>query len=190
MKLFRNLAIGFWVAVFFISIAVMASADCGHQKMINASTVKTLKDSAAALQTTHPDLSKALTALADQHEKAMMQQKTWHENQIKMVKDSAMALQATHPDLTKGLNEYADREMKETEGTEMAETKKTKAADLKLFQDSAAALQTSNPDLANKLGMCAAKKEMKAKWMAAADEKEEVGEKAEPAAEQKETGGY
>ena len=181
MKLFRNLVIGFSVAAFFVSFAVLSSADWGQNKMCNAGTVKTLRDSAAALQTTNPDLSKALTALADQHEAMMMKKKAWHADKIKMVRDSAVALQTSNAVLAKGLNEYADREMKETEGTEMAEMKENNAADIKLFRDSAVALQTTHPDLSNKLTMCASKKEMKGKWM-----KDEAEETTETAAEQKE----
>jgi hypothetical protein len=182
MKMYRNLIIALSFVVFFVSFSVISFAGSGHQKMMSASTVKTLKDSAAALQKTNPELSKELTALADQHEKGMMKQKAWRDEQIKMVKDSAAALQTSSVDLAKGLNEYADREMK---ATEMSDMKGNDAADIKLFRDSAAALQTSNPKLAEKLTMCANKKELKTRWM-----REEAGEIAEPAAEQKEMGAY
>jgi len=175
--------IGLFVAVFFVSFAVISSADWGHSKKMNASSIKTLRDSASALQTSNPDLSKQLTELADLHEKTMMKQKAAHDEKLKVVQDAAVALQMSNPDLAKGLNDYTSREMKETEGAEPAEMEENESADIKLFRDSAAALQTSNPNYADKLTMYANKKEVKMRWM-----EEEAGEKIKAAAEKEKLG--
>lgn len=68
--------------------------------------IKDLKDSAAALQQTNPDLAKGLNDLAAQKEKKiqeMTDMKAKHETKTKMLRDSAAALQKTNPDLAKKL---------------------------------------------------------------------------------------
>jgi len=68
--------------------------------------IKSLRDSAAILQKSNPDLVKGLTDLADQKEKKLneiMDMKAKHEAKAKMLRDSAAVLQKTNPNLAKEL---------------------------------------------------------------------------------------
>ena len=120
------------------------------------------------------------------------------EAKIKVLQDSAATLQQSHPDLAKGLSDLANEEMKESK--EKMESKKEYAAKdsperkakheakVKLLQDSAAALQQVNPDLAMSLQkMAEGKQHIKTQDMRGEkNEKEEPGEKTEPASEKNE----
>lgn len=68
--------------------------------------IKALKDSAAALQKTNPELAKGLNDLAAEKEKMLQEitdMKAKHEAKVKMLRDSAAVLQKSNPDLAKEL---------------------------------------------------------------------------------------
>lgn len=118
--------------------------------------------------------------------------KTWKEckendeTTIKVMQDSAAALQKSNPDLAKGLNDYASEEAKEKQ--EWKERKERYEAKTKLLTDSAVALEKTNPNLAKALkemSECQHGKKMH-EMMKEENEKEEIGEKAEPKEEQNE----
>jgi transketolase len=139
----------------------------GHEKAQCQSNVKVLRDSAAALQTSHPDLAKSLTEMASQKEEGMKKMKAMHEASLQNVENAATALQTSNPELSKGLKDYADREAKEEMGTaEMpAMQKEDRAATIKLLKDAGEALKPLNPELAMKLTAMANMKEMKTQCM-------------------------
>jgi len=89
--------------------------------------IKTLRDSAQALQATNPDLAKGLTDLADKKAEKIQKwqdMKTKHEAMIKLLNDSAMALQTTNPDLMKELQKMTEmKKMDKDESMEMVEPK-------------------------------------------------------------------
>jgi hypothetical protein len=151
----------------------------GHDKAQCESNIKTLKDSAAILQASHPDLAKSLTEMAGQKEEAMKKMRAMHEASLKTVEDAATALQPVNPELSKGLKAYADQEEKEEMGSaEMpAMQKEDRAATIKLLKNAGEALKPSNPALAMKLTTMANKKEMKTQCMK--DAKNQSGETEE-----------
>ena len=106
-----------------------------------------------------------------------------HEAKVKLLKDSATALQQLHPELAKGLNAIVDKEAKE-----LQEMKANHESKMKLLLDAAAALEKSNPDLAKGLEQMSETRHKKAMQSSIQEknEKEEVGEKAEPTSEQDE----
>lgn len=86
--------------------------------------IKDLKDSAAALQQTNPDLAKGLNDLAAEKEKMMQEMKDMkakHEAKAKMLRDSAAALQKTNPELAKKLWEMSEHKGMKKEWGEMKE---------------------------------------------------------------------
>jgi hypothetical protein len=133
MKLARNVVIGIAVLVAVICLSGLSFAEEGHHKwkenMENdTAKIKLMKDSAAALQKTNPDLAKGLSDWAAGEEKEMQEwkeQKAKHEAKTKLLNDSALALEKTNPDLAKGLKEMAEKKQK-GKVREMMEEKKEK----------------------------------------------------------------
>ena len=74
--------------------------------------VKALRDSAAALQQSSPDLAKGLTELADKEEKEIQEFKAAHDAKVKLLSDSIAALQKTKPDLAKELEKMKEEKHK------------------------------------------------------------------------------
>ena len=115
MKLLRVAVVVLVAAVIVANIAgtLFAEEKMHHKDMqqMCQNKIKALKDSAAILQKTNPEMAKALTDLAAEKEK-MLQEKTdmkaKHEAKEKMLKDSAAALQKTNPDLAKELLDMSE----------------------------------------------------------------------------------
>ncbi len=94
-------------------IACLSTASFAAEKMYHKNwqemcqaKIKALKDSAALLQGTNPDMAKSLTDLATQKEmklKEMTEKKAKEEANEKLLRDSAAALQKANPDLAKEL---------------------------------------------------------------------------------------
>ncbi len=88
--------------------------------------VKLLQDSAAALQTSKPELAKELSAWAteemnekeevkgqeEKEEKAEKKSDAERQAHLKLLRDSALALQLSRPDLAADLTKSADRKEK------------------------------------------------------------------------------
>ena len=182
MKLFKYLMVGFAIVVFVFSFACISQADCGHCPKDKEKQIKTLKDSAAALQKSHPELAKGLTEIVDMKEAHMKKSQERWEAVSMTLKEAAAALQTSNPEVSKKLSEYADMkmDMKMMEGKGMGEMKLHKEAKIKLFREAAAALQTMNPVLADKLTALADKKEMMLKWGMEKDEAEDEMEEEMP----------
>ncbi len=109
-------------AVALLSGVSSAEMGSGAGKAHHQAQVKLLQDSAAALQTSNPDLAKKLSAWATDemnekeekgHEemegKAEKKSDEEHQARLKLLKDSAAALQASHPDLAKDLTKKANK---------------------------------------------------------------------------------
>ena len=84
---------------------------------------KVLRDSAAALQTSNPQLAASLSKIASEEindkeskgEEALEE----HDRQfVKVLQDAAAALQTSHPELAKRLTEYVKDEMNDKEKDE------------------------------------------------------------------------
>ena len=166
MRYLRSLFIGIAVFAMIVSLSGLAFAEMGKgackvDKEACAAQIKTLRDSAAALSASNPDLAKGLNDLADKKAEKLQKNQEWSDKRDakkKLVKDSAAALQTSNPALAKGLNELADKKaeklQKNQEWSDKHDAKK------KLIKDSAAALQTSNPALAQELQKMSEKKHM------------------------------
>ena len=110
MKFLKSAVIGVAVLgmlAFLSSVSFAEEGCCTLGKENHEAKGKLLKDAAAALQATHPDLAKGLSDCADAKVKEAQEWKTNHEAKIKLLTDSAAALQQSHPDLAKGLQEMA-----------------------------------------------------------------------------------
>ena len=110
MKLLRGavIVLGVVVMIFSLSAASFAAEKmlCKNWKQVCEDKIKTLKDSAAILQKTNPNLAKSLTDLASQKEKKLQEmtdKKAKEEANEKLLRDSAAALQKSNPDLAKEL---------------------------------------------------------------------------------------
>lgn len=110
MKLLRSVVFVVAVVAMFVSFSLVsfAAEKMQHKNWQQAcqAKIKVLKDSAAVLQKTNPDLAKGLTNLAAQKEKQlqeMMAMKAKQEANRKLLRDSAAALQKTNPDLANDL---------------------------------------------------------------------------------------
>ena len=127
MKLLKSMAVGLFVVGL---IAFLATASFAKDKYPEA-FIKTLNDSAVALQKSNPDLAKGLTEFAKEEESEKLEKEEKNEAKemnepeamkgrkeahIKLLKDSAAALQKSHPDLAKELTKHADRKSKKSEG--------------------------------------------------------------------------
>lgn len=107
------------IALFAVALllpAAQAFADGGREH--GKKEIKLLNDSAAALSSTHPDLSKRLKQYAskesgEKEENESEQAETSAKDDINMLRESADALEKSRPDLCKGLNQYAKKEERE-----------------------------------------------------------------------------
>ena len=126
MKALRNMVIGTVVltAVVFIAGAVFANEGyCGMKGMKGMkekceARMNLLKSSAAALQTSNPDLAQQLNDWVAEDTKKMEDMKAHHEAKAKLLTDAATALEASNPDLAKQLKDMAEKKPAE----KMAET--------------------------------------------------------------------
>ena len=101
-----------------IALLVVASAfaaDNEHTKGNHDALIKTLRSSAAALQSSRPDLAQGLTKYANDEaseiegkEEKGMKEDLGEGSLVKLLQDSATALQQSHPDLAVKLIESAD----------------------------------------------------------------------------------
>ena len=143
MTSLRNVWIGLSMMAFVVLFSGVSFANRGE--------IKLLRDSAALLEQSHPDLAKGLSKLAVEEEQEMKQHR---EALVKLSRDSASALQESRPELAEGLTKFADRKTSQMKGkkeqNEKQEEKEEKES-VKLFKDSAAALQQSKPMLAEGL---------------------------------------
>lgn len=120
MKLLRSMMM--WMLVLGIGIFVATSAfaaDKEHDKGNHEVFLKTLTSSAAALQSSQPDLAQGLTKYANEEaseiegkEEKGMKEDLGEGPLVKLLKDSATALQQSHPDLAAKLIESADMKAK------------------------------------------------------------------------------
>jgi hypothetical protein len=130
-KTFFGLAVvGIAVFISGLSFAQMAPAageDASVKQARHDAKIKLLQDSAAALQTVNPDLSKRLSDLVNEDAnkskgqlvsgkektaKDTMEWKAKHEAKMLLYKDAAEALAVSHPDLAKGLNDLSELKAK------------------------------------------------------------------------------
>ena len=120
MKSLRSMVM--WMLVVGIGIFVATSlfaADKEHNKGNHEALLKTLTSSAAALQSSHPDLAQGLTKYANEEgseiegkEEKGMKEDLGEEPLVKLLKDSATALQSSYPGLAAKLIESADMKEK------------------------------------------------------------------------------
>ncbi len=147
MKLSKS-TIVFLLTGLVLSSSAVSFADQGSHKAREEAFVKLLRDSAASLQASRPELAVGLTTIANEEAKELQEgkekmkpkkelegkaekeMKERHEGHLKLLRDSATALQASRPDLAADLTKTADRkarrmaEKKEgKEDTEKAEEK-------------------------------------------------------------------
>ncbi len=116
MKLFKGLAL---VVAILVVVFSMAGISFTAEKMAHKdftdmcqAKIKALKDSAAVLQKTNPDLANGLSDLAAEKEKKlaeMSDMQAKNEARKKLLRDSAAALQKTNPDLAEKLWGMSDR---------------------------------------------------------------------------------
>ena len=114
-----------WMLVLGIALFVTSSAfaaDKEHSKGNHEALLKTLKSSAAALQSSRPDLAQGLTKYANDEANEIegREEKGNKEDLgegalVTLLKDSAAALQSSRPDLAASLIESADRKAKKIE---------------------------------------------------------------------------
>ena len=103
------------IAAALLLPAAQALADGGeHSKK----EIKLLKDSAAALSSTNPDLSKRLKTYAskeagEKEETKGQEAETSDKDDINMLKEASSALKTSRPDLSKGLQKFAAKEERE-----------------------------------------------------------------------------
>ena len=126
MRYLRNVVMGTAVFAMIISLSGSAFAEMGKtackvDKEACAAQIKTLRDSAAALQTSNPDLAKGLNDLADKKAEKLQKNQEWrdkHDAKKKLMKDSAAALQASNPALAQELQKICEEKQmkKETMG--------------------------------------------------------------------------
>jgi hypothetical protein len=120
MKSLRSMMMWLLVAGIALFVATSAfAADKEHSKGNHEALIKTLRSSAAALQSSRPDLAQGLTKYANDEaseiegkEEKGMKEDLGEEPLVKLLKDSAAALQSSNPDLAAKLAESADRKAK------------------------------------------------------------------------------
>jgi len=117
MQSLRGVCIGIavfgMIAIFSgISFAEEGHHACKEGKENEEVKIKLMKDSAAVLQQSKPDLAKGLSEWAADEEKEAQEwkeKKAKHEAKTKLLTDSATALGKANPDLAKGLKEMAEK---------------------------------------------------------------------------------
>jgi len=126
MRYLRNVILG--IAVFAITMSLSGLAfgemmqggcsgckGCGSGKVnkeAHAATIKTLRDSATALQASNPALAKGLNDLADKKAEMIQKWQAWknkHDAKVKLLQDSAMALQKSNPVLAQELQKMSEK---------------------------------------------------------------------------------
>ena len=119
MKLSRSVMVGLLVGGVVVLLSSASFADGEHKKGDHEAVIKTLRNSASALEVSHPDLAKGLTNYANEESKEIegKEEKGAKEDLaegslVKVLNDSAAALAQSSPDLSKKLTEYADRKAK------------------------------------------------------------------------------
>jgi len=135
----RGIVGGLLAAVLVVALPAVSFADQENYKTRGETLVKLLRDSAAALQGSNPELAADLTKTADEKTKQLeagdkeIERKKWsdgktkkemdaiREARIKLLRDSAAVLQAAHPELAAKLTTIADNIIKK-----MAEEKEGK----------------------------------------------------------------
>jgi hypothetical protein len=125
MRYLRSVVIGIAVFAMTISLSSLAFAEKGHGKKAeckckeaSAAQIKVLRDSATALQASHPALTKGLNDLADKKTEKMQKQQEWkdkHDAKMKLLKDSATALETSNPALAQELQRMSERKYMEKE---------------------------------------------------------------------------
>ncbi|MDD5702277.1 MAG: hypothetical protein PHU23_09540 [Dehalococcoidales bacterium] len=120
MKSLRSMMM--WMLVLGIALFVATSAsaaDKEHNKGNHEALIKTLRNSAAVLQSSQPDLAQGLTKYANDEaseiegkEEKGMKEDLVEGPLVKLLRDSATALQQSHPDLAAKLIESADMKEK------------------------------------------------------------------------------
>lgn len=119
MRYLRSVIIGIAVFAVIASLSGLVFAEMGKctykggkmDKDSCAAQIKTLKDSAAALQASNPALAKGLNDLADRKAENMQKMQEWkdkHDAKMKLLKDSAAALQASNPALSQELQKMSE----------------------------------------------------------------------------------
>ena len=125
MRYLRSVLIGIAVFAMIVSLSGLAFAEMGKgackvDKEACAAQIKTLRDSAAALQTSNPDLAKGLNDLADKKAEKLQKNQEWidkHDAKVKLMKDSAAALQTSNPALAQELQKMSEKKHTEKEAT-------------------------------------------------------------------------
>ena len=129
MRYFKGVIIGIAVFAMTISLSGLAFAEmeqgackgCKGAKVDKeacAAQIKTLKDSATALQTSNPTLAKGLNDLVDKEAAKLQKRQDWqakHDAKIKLLKDSAMALNTSNPALAQELQKMSEKKHMEKE---------------------------------------------------------------------------
>lgn len=125
MRSLRNVIMGIAVFAMIISLSGLAFAEMGKgckdgkvDKETCVAQIKTLKDSATALQTSNPTLAKGLNDLADKEAAKLQKRQDWqakHDAKIKLLKDSAAALQTSNPTLAQELQKMSEKKHMEKE---------------------------------------------------------------------------
>jgi hypothetical protein len=129
MRSLKGVIIGIAVFVMIISLSGLAFAEMGQgackgckggkaYKETCVAQIKTLKDSATALQTSNPVLAKGLNDLADKRAEMMQKMQEWkdkHDAKIKLLKDSATALTTSNPALAQELQKMSEKKSMEKE---------------------------------------------------------------------------
>lgn len=119
MKSLRSMTLWLLVVGIGLFVATSAFADKEHNKGNHEANLKNLRSSAAALQSTRPDLAQGLTKYANEEANEVEGKEEKGEKEdlaegslVTLLKDSAAALQTSHPDLSAKLTESAVRKEK------------------------------------------------------------------------------
>ena len=129
MRYLKGVIIGIAVFVMAISLSGLVFAEMGQgackgckcakvDKETCVAQIKTLKDSATALQTSNPALAQGLNDLADKNAEKLQKRQDWkdkHDAKIKLLKDSATALQTSNPALAQELQKMSEQRHMEKE---------------------------------------------------------------------------
>jgi phage shock protein A len=132
MKYLRSIIIVIAVFAMMISLSGLAFAEigkgackgCKMDKDTCAVQIKTLRDSAAALQASNPTLAKGLNDLADKKAEKMQKMQEWkdkHAAKMNLLKDSATALKKSNPALAQELQKMSEKKYMEQGAAEKKE---------------------------------------------------------------------